>query len=965
MADVESLELQIKGNASGATRSINTLIKTLEKLERATAGGCGLAAVSKEMEKLQNLSLGMAGASKEMQNVALGLSNVAKELRSFGTVTKEMSSVASSLQNVTNKMRNLKSVNAGLPSSNAAAALSFGKFATKLTATWLGMKKIGSAIGSWINESNEYVENLNLFTVSMGQYAKEAMTYAENVSEVMGIDTSEWIRNQGVFMTLGTGFGIAGDRAKVMSQQLTQLGYDLSSFYNISVEEAMQKLKSGFSGELEPLRNLGYDLSQAKLEAVALSLGIDKAVSSMTQAEKAELRYYAVMTQVTQVQGDMANTLKAPANQLRILKAQLDMAARSLGNIFIPILNDVLPYFIALAKVVRLVADAIAGLVGYEFTEIGDSDLGNLGGSAEDAAGSIDDAVDSAKKLRKTLLGIDELNVMSDPTGGSGSGDVVGGGGFDFELPEYDFLKNAANERVNEIVNKMKEWLGITGDIDTWAELFKTRLGRILVLVGAIAGAFLAWKLTKTFLDGITTLNKLLASPSHSIAIGAILTITGFTIAADGLADGFTNGLDGFNFAEIIGGGLLGAGGAALLGTKLAAWITTAFSGSGVANALTTAAINLFGTTSGPITAGAVASAGGVLAAAVSGIILGIPAFILGIKDAFTNGIDLLSGLLIPAGATAASAGIGAIIGMLGGPIGAGIGALIGLAVGLVTDGIILVTQKGGEIVKWFEGVKSKFDGWAGNLRSKIANFFNGAVNLVKNFSPQVALVIEVLRDKVLYVFDNIKLKIDWFLTKCRGVVDILHKLFTGDFAGAWQAMKDLALENIKALANKAVLYINRIISGVESMVNFVIRGVNNLIRGLNKISFKVPDWVPNIGGKDLGFNIKTISEVTLGRVPSYAQGGFPGEGQMFVAREAGPEMVGTIGNRTAVANNDQIVESVSRGVYQAVVSAMSQSGGDQVVEAKVNDKVLFEVIVGRNRQEMMRTGYSPLLGGV
>ena len=84
----------------------------------------------------------------------------------------------------------------------------------------------------------------------------------------------------------------------------------------------------------------------------------------------------------------------------------------------------------------------------------------------------------------------------------------------------------------------------------------------------------------------------------------------------------------------------------------------------------------------------------------------------------------------------------------------------------------------------------------------------------------------------------------------------------------------------------------------------------------------------------------------------------------MFVAREAGPEIVGSIGNRTAVANNDQIVESVSRGVYQAVVSAMGQSGGTQVVEAKVNDKVLFEVVVNRNRQETIRTGHSPLLGG-
>jgi hypothetical protein len=97
----------------------------------------------------------------------------------------------------------------------------------------------------------------------------------------------------------------------------------------------------------------------------------------------------------------------------------------------------------------------------------------------------------------------------------------------------------------------------------------------------------------------------------------------------------------------------------------------------------------------------------------------------------------------------------------------------------------------------------------------------------------------------------------------------------------------------------------------------------------------------------------------------AYAAGGFPTDGEMFIAREAGPEMVGTIGNKTAVVNNDQIVESVSKGVYQAVASAMGQSGGTQVVEAKVNDKVLFEVVVDRNRRETVRTGYSPLLGGV
>ncbi len=905
MADVESLELQIKGNASGATRSINTLIKTLEKLEKATAGGCGLSAVTKEMDKLKN-------------------------------------------------------VNIGLSSSNNSSAKSFGNLATKVAAAALSLKKVGKTIASWVNESMSYVENLNLFTVSMGEYAEEAQKYAEMVGEVMGIDPSAWMRNQGIFMTLATGFGVATDRAATMSQQLTQLGYDISSFYNTSVEDAMQKLQSGLSGELEPLRRLGYDLSQAKLEATALSLGVDKAVSSMTQAEKAELRYYAIMTQVTQVQGDMARTLEAPANQMRIFKAQTEQAARALGNIFIPALNAILPYAIAAVKVLRIIADAVAALFNFTLPEMDYSNVGNVGNKV---AEGFEDANKEVAKMKRTLLGIDELNVLSDNS--SSSGADLGGGSFDFDLPTYDFISEATNNRVNEIVEAMKEWLGITDDINSWSDLLDTRLGSILKTVGLIGLGIAAWKVTKGTIDAIAAIKALLSNPTYSIAIGVILTISGFYISFEGMNDAIKNGLDGFNFAEIIGGSLLAGGGAALLGTKLATWITTAFASSGVAKALTAAAINLFGATTGPITAGAVAAAGGVLLAAVTGIILGIPTYIVGIRDAIMNGIDWLSSILIPAGSTAAAAGIGAIIGACGGPIGAGIGALIGLAVGLVTDGIILVTQKGEEIVRWFDNVRGRFDAWAGNLRGKITTFFAGIVNAVKGFAPSLASHFEMIGIDVVYVFDMVKLRIDRFLTNIRNMIDMLRKLFNGDFAGAWASFKNLIVGDLKAIGNSGVTFLNSMIAKFESMVNYFVRGINRIISGINSLSFEVPSWVPGIGGKSIGFNINAVPEVKLGRIPAFKNGGFPRDGQMFVAREAGPEMVGSIGNRTAVANNDQIVDSVAQGVYRAVVQAMGQSGGNQVVEAKVNDKVLFEVVVNRNRQETMRTGYSPLLGGV
>ena len=458
MADVESLELKIIGNASGATKSLNALISTLEKLEKVSAGGCGLTAVTKGLENLEKVAVngcGLTAVSKEMKDIktatadGLGLSKVTKELGNL----KKATTNGAGLSNVNSQLSKMKNLNTQTNNSNLASALSFGKMATKVTLLYHSLTRVANVLSSWITESMDYTENLNLFTVAMGEYADSAMDYANTVSEVMGIDTSDWIRNQGVFMTLATGFGVAGDRAATMSQQLTQLGYDISSFYNISVEDAMQKLQSGISGELEPLRRLGYDLSQAKLEATALSLGIDKTVSSMTQAEKAQLRYYAIMNQVTTAHGDMARTLEAPANQMRIFKAQLTQAARALGNIFIPILNAVIPYAIAATKVIRILANAIANLFGFSLPEVDYSSVSSLGDSAGYASDELDEATKKAGKLKKILLGIDELNVLSDSSSGSSGTDSVGGGDFDFDLPTYDFLGEATDSRISQIVD--------------------------------------------------------------------------------------------------------------------------------------------------------------------------------------------------------------------------------------------------------------------------------------------------------------------------------------------------------------------------------------------------------------------------------------------------------------------------------------------------------------------------------
>lgn len=322
-------------------------------------------------EKLRNLASGLQPLSELGRSNMTSFINQLKKLpevitdlekADIGKFTQQMKDLAGAMKPFADEMNKVSSGFSAFPSRIQRLITSTEQYngtvrrATASTNAWNSALKAISFVaiyraaakllGIAIAKSSQYTEDLNLFTVSMGEYAEEAYNYAQKVSEVMGIDPAEWMRNQGVFNTIISGFGVAGEKAAFMSKNLTQLGYDLASFYNLDFASAMQKVQSGIAGELEPMRRLGYDLSVARLEQERLKLGIDKSVSSMTQAEKSQLRYYAMMTQVTQVQGDMARTLEHPANMLRVLKAQFERCARAIGNLFIPILVKVLPFAI-------------------------------------------------------------------------------------------------------------------------------------------------------------------------------------------------------------------------------------------------------------------------------------------------------------------------------------------------------------------------------------------------------------------------------------------------------------------------------------------------------------------------------------------------------------------------------------------------------------------------------------------
>ena len=359
-----------------------------------------------------------------------------------------------------------------------------------------GLKRLYNGLSGLFNVSNEYIEALNLFNVTMGDGANAAMDYAEKVQNAMGIDISQWIENQGVFQQMAEGFGVASDKAQIMSKNLTQLGYDLSSFFNTDVQTAMQKLQSGMSGQVKGLKAYGINLSVAALQETALAHGIDQSVRSMSESERAMLRYVTVMERTSKIQGDMARTIITPANAMRILQAAGVQLRRELGNIVSVIAAKVIPWVMGLVKALTSAARAIAKFFGFELPEIDYSGI-SVSGDMEDAedaaggvAGNLGKAAKSAKKMKDYLMGFDELNVINPDTGaaaggaggGAGGGGGIGGGLGDLELPEYDFLK------------------GLKQDIPD----LQDKLEKLWKIVSLIAGGFTGWKIG-TLVYGLLT----------------------------------------------------------------------------------------------------------------------------------------------------------------------------------------------------------------------------------------------------------------------------------------------------------------------------------------------------------------------------------------------------------------------------------------------------------------------------
>ena len=1002
-------------------RQLAESLSVLGDIPKAT----GLNSTLNTLRKIPEITRSLS--SNELRKFGLQMQLLAKYLR---PVSQELSTVSRGLQNFSAQVNKAVRANKSLAASNKTTAKSFSLFNSGLTGAISGLALFGftayqivNFLADCVTLSNEYIENVNLFQVSMGEYYNEAFEYAMLVSDRLGIDPSQWMRYQGVFMSMAKGFGLANDQAYLLSEGLTELTYDISSLYNEPVEQAALRLQSGLAGEIEPVRRLGIPISEAAMKEYARdTLGITENVENMTEAEKSFIRALMLMEGAGRVGaiGDFAKTLESPANAIRVLNQQITQLKRAIGNVMIPILIQVIPYVQAFVEVLTELIQALAVLVGFTMPEWDTNSWSSgLVTGADDATDAIGGTAAAVKKLQDYTLGIDELNIIDPPdpsSGGAGAGGVGSDWINDLEIPniwDKDFIASISSQ----------------------ADKLKDQMRVLLGIVLAIGTAFLAWKIGKAVMAGIQALQTaLLAIPGIISTIRqAAMLLTGQLVGpATAAAVGLANAL---RFAGVVGVILtilwriqdlwksceafrVGVARIAnvfrtvflVVNEVLAhAWESLKEVGQAVLDLLPpefretiesalgvlgkfVQDLNLDWVDLGITIAGIVAlfipggQVLGVILLAFEAISVAIRAvgnisdetwsririsfnnFIIPIRDIavamFDSIIAFLKGVFTGDWNTAWAALRDSASRVLD-ATRALVAQIFGVdLIGIVQNWYLTYAQP------WFT-----FERWltlAGNIKSAIVSTWDSTVGAwvasittwwENDVAPWFTLerwqelgrqALEGLFQGLAGIGEKIS---DWGEGLIRGVknvlgihspstrfeevgqmsvaglqngfsgISVLSSMFSGQIAlmqtalsaslGAFKglvseglayfklALLEAELENLQA-TNTMTEHFRAMAAKSNAAIQSIINYLNSIPRSITTVHTIITR------------NVTDNSGSSSSRTKGYATGGFPETGQLFFAREAGPELVGTIQGNTAVANNQQIVEGIAAGVAEA-----------------------------------------------
>lgn len=552
-------------NTTATAKSINTVVNAIKKIPAAVSGlnGVDFYSMSGSITQLTNalapLSILDASNLKALGSAFNAIGKVpdltdklkATDLDSFASSCQKISvaltPLASQLDKVGNAFAKLppqlsKVVTQAnrVTAANEKQRKSYLSLSNQMNgfmrnmAKLVSLKAIADYLGNAVAKFNDFYEAANMFGVSMGDMTNEASGFIDKMEQLLGIDPSEAMNAMANIYSMTKSFGLAKEQAYTLSKSLTQLGYDLSSLKNIPISQAFTKIRSAMAGELEPMLQLGVDISQARLQQELLALGFNKQVSTLSQADKATLRYIAILKQTTDAQGDFARTLSSPANMIRVLKAQLSGLARDVGSLLYPALKSILPPLIAAVELIREFVQWVAKLMGVKVV------LTDFAKSADSVGGigdAMDETTDSTKKAAKALkdytMGFDELNIIDPTQGSSGSGSGASAGNIlgDVDLSGYDMFKDYVGNAVDEI---------------------KEKLRKLAPIVAAIGAGFAAWAIGNALLtalkdthDWAYKLGKIVGglNPELLLVAGTVALIVGRFVQLYQNSENFRQGL--------------------------------------------------------------------------------------------------------------------------------------------------------------------------------------------------------------------------------------------------------------------------------------------------------------------------------------------------------------------------------------------------------------------------------------
>lgn len=893
-----------------------------------------------------------------------------------------------------------------------------GIFSTALgTALGFGIEQMAQkAVSGLINISTQAIELAsdldevqNVVDVAFGDMAYKCEEFAETAVEQFGMSKLTAKQTASTYMAMAKSMGLSMDNASDMAIEVAGLTGDVASFYNISTDLASTKLKSIFTGETETLKDLGVVMTETNLKQYALSQGITKSYSNMSQAEKVALRYNFVMDSLADAQGDFARTSNSWANQTRVLSERWKELLGILGSGLIQALTPVVQMINTVLSALINLANAFAKTIGKIFgmnttvtqtkksTAAAAATQSELADATEDTAAATEEA---GKAAKGSLASFDKLNVLQqNSTSSSTSGAGAGDGSDMLSFDENDTaLTNPDTSGVDTLIDRFSvledmltrikaswdKWFGNLPTLDITID--SAAIATALADIGAyIANVVLGWgsfvvtiainiandldlgKMGQRFLELVAAVSHLASALTdvlvpafeavYDIVLSPILQVIGGTIN-EVILPLLTDSINFIaNFIEqhgtVISSIITGVG-TSFLTWKIIAQLTKEF------QALRMIILGI----QGPMVAGTLATkayglATKVAAAAqkifnavmatnpIAAVVLGLIALAAAFKYAWDNSETFRTAV------TNLWEKIKEGATNAWETVKAIFTALVDTWNNIRTSVSETVTAISDTITEIWDGISEK-------VSSVVTAISDAVTGVWDAISEKTSTVFGAIKEVAVAVWDAISEKVSGVVTAIRDIVVEIWDAISEKTSDVFGGIKDFITDTFipawnkawKGLATKFVNIWNTVVGIVESGVNLIIKAVNWCIDQINKIHVDVPDWVEDITGmSSFGFNIPNISEVTLSRLsaPKLASGAvIPPNGE-FMA------MLGDQKN----GRNLEAPESLIRQIVRE-----ETGGGNIVINANGTMGQLIRLLKLEVEKEDKRAGRSFIKAG-